>query len=80
MESRFDTEYVLNQQCTVDEAMIPFKGRLGFKQYMHQASEVGDKGLGFSRCKKNGYVKNLQIHTGRDESGKVLLDYVQGLS
>ena len=61
LESRFDTEYVLNQQCTVDEAMIPFKGRLGFKQYMRQASEVGYKGLGFSRCKKNGYVKNLQI-------------------
>ena len=34
LESRFDTEYVLNQQCTVDEAMIPFKGCLGFKQYM----------------------------------------------
>ena len=24
----------MHQQCSVDEAMIPFKGRLAFKQYM----------------------------------------------
>ena len=30
----FESEYVLYRQITVDEAMIPFKGRLRFKQYM----------------------------------------------
>ena len=24
----------MHQQCSVDEAMIPFKGRLAFNQYM----------------------------------------------
>ena len=27
----FDKEYNLHQECTVDEAMISFKGRLAFK-------------------------------------------------
>ena len=31
--SAFDQEYNLHQQCSVDEAMIPLKGRVGFKQY-----------------------------------------------
>jgi len=30
----FQAEYVPHKQITVDEAMIPFKGRLGMKQYM----------------------------------------------
>ena len=34
LQGQFDTQYVLNQQCTIDEAMIPFKGCLGFKQYI----------------------------------------------
>ena len=24
------SQYIMHQQCTIDEAMIPFKGRLGF--------------------------------------------------
>ena len=31
---RFQNEYSLHQECVIDEAMIPFKGRLAFKQYM----------------------------------------------
>lgn len=30
----FESEYTLHKEVTIDEAMIPFKGRLGFKQYM----------------------------------------------
>ena len=32
--SRFESEYKTNEQVSIDEAMIPFKGRLGFKHYM----------------------------------------------
>lgn len=31
---RFFDQYNLHEQVSIDEAMIPFKGRLGFKQYM----------------------------------------------
>ena len=31
---KFESEYVMYESVTIDEAMIPFKGRLGFKQYI----------------------------------------------
>ena len=31
---KFESEYTIHQECTIDEAMIPFKGRLSFKHYM----------------------------------------------
>ena len=31
---KFESEYTIHQECTIDEAMIPFKGSLSFKQYM----------------------------------------------
>ena len=30
----FESEFHMHQSCTIDEAMIPFKGRLHFKHYM----------------------------------------------
>ena len=30
----FESEYNLSESISIDEAMIPFKGRLSFKQYM----------------------------------------------
>ena len=63
LEDRFDKEYVVGQQCTIDEAMIPFKGRLGFKQYMRDKPvKWGIKVWVFSDA-KNGYVtKNPNLH------------------
>lgn len=34
IRSAFTTEYTPHKQVTVEEAMVPFKGRLSFKQYM----------------------------------------------
>ena len=31
---KFEHEYSLHESVTIDEAMIPFKGRLSFKQYI----------------------------------------------
>ena len=31
---KFMVHYNMHQECSIDEAMIPFKGRLGFKQYL----------------------------------------------
>ena len=30
----FESEYTIHKSVTIDEAMIPFKGMLGFKQYI----------------------------------------------
>ena len=34
LTSQFESLYTLRQQVTIDEAVIPFKGKLSFKQYM----------------------------------------------
>ena len=49
VEANFEKECNLHQQCTIDEAMIPFKGRLGFKQYLKDSQRSGGQGLGTSR-------------------------------
>ena len=51
---------------TIDEAMIPFKGRLSFKQYMKaKPTKWGIKAFVLSDT-TNGYVHRIQIYTGKD--------------
>ena len=80
--SSFDQEYNLHQECSVDEAMIPFKGRVGFKQYMKdKPTKWGIKVFVLADA-TNGYVKAFQVYTGRTVEGssdvglctKVVLD------
>ena len=62
---RFQSEYVMHQECSIDEAMIPFKGRLGFKQYMrNKPIKWGIKVFVLADA-TNGYVRNLQVYTGK---------------
>ena len=55
----------MHQECTIDEAMIPFKDRLGFKQYMrNKPTKWGIKVFVLADA-TNGYVRNLQVYTGK---------------
>ena len=72
---------------TIDEAMIPFKGRLSFKQYMKaKPTKWGIKVFVLSDA-TNGYIHRLQIYTGKDiESetnaglcSRVVLDLMSGM-
>ncbi len=63
---RFAAECVIHKECTVDEAMIPFKGRLGMKQYMKdKPTKWGIKVFVLADA-HNGYVKNIQVYTGKN--------------
>ena len=66
MTPNFESEYVPHKQVSVDKAMIPFKGRLSFKQYMKdKPTKWGIKV--FTLCDAtNGYVCRLQIYTGKN--------------
>ena len=58
----------MHEELVVDEAMIPFKGRLGFKQYMKdKPTKWGIKVLVLVDS-RNGYVyvKCIQIYTGKN--------------
>ena len=84
---KFEQEYIPHKQVTIDEAMIPFKGRLSFKQYMKDKPvKWGIKVFVLSDA-HNGYVYRLQVYTGKDLNtvsdvglcSKVVLDLMSGL-
>ena len=84
----FESEYNLHNSVAVDEAMIPFKGHLGFKQYMkNKPTKWGIKAFVLSDS-TNGYVYRVQIYTGKSmeatDAGaglctRVVLDLMDGL-
>ena len=84
----FESEYTLHESVTIDEAMIPFKGRLSFKQYIkNKPVKWGIKAFVLSDA-INGYVYRLQVYTGKGmetnqpEIGlcsRVVLDLLSGL-
>ena len=84
---RFQSQYNTHEQLNVDEAMIPFKGRLSFKQYMKdKPTKCGIKVFVLSDA-VDGYVNRLQIYNGknvdldRQELGlcsRVILELVDG--
>ena len=84
---KFEQEYIPHKQVSIDEAMIPFKGRLSFKQYMKDKPvKWGIKVFVLSDA-HNGYVYRLQVYTGKDLNtvsdvglcSKVVLDLMSGL-
>ena len=84
----FQTECSIHRECTIDEAMIPYKGRLAFKQYMKdKPTKWGIKVFVLADA-HNGYIKNIQIYSGKsmETSGvdiglcsKVCLDLFENL-
>ena len=62
----FESEYTTHKSVTIDEAMIPFKGRLGFKQYIkNKPTKWSIKTFVLSDA-TNGYVYRSQIYTEAD--------------
>ena len=78
---------MLNQQCTIDEAMIPSKGRLGFKQYMRDRPTKWGIKVWVLADATNGYVKKFEVYTGKEEGNRssvglcsrVVLNLMKGL-
>ena len=65
----FESEYVLHKELSIEEAMIPFKGHLSFKQYMKDKPvKWGIKVFALSDA-TNGYIYRMQIYTGKNMEG-----------
>ena len=84
---QFLENYTLHQPVTIDEAMIPYKGRLLFKQYMkNKPTKWGIKVFVLNDA-TNGYIYRLKIYTGKNlestiDTGlcsRVLLELMTGL-
>ena len=64
VSAQFDSQYNTHGELTIDEAMIKFKGRLGFKQYIkNKPTKWGIKVFVLSDA-TTGYVRRFQIYTG----------------
>ena len=75
------------QSCAIDEAMIPFKGRLKFKQYMKDKPTKWGIKVFVLADSQTGYVKRLQVYTGKGLDScvsdvglctRVVLDLLEG--
>ena len=86
--SNFEQEYNLGESITVDEAKIPFKNRLSFKQYMKDKPVKHGIKVFVLADGKYAYIKRIQIYTGKNSclsqnelgiSSQVVLDLINGL-
>ena len=63
------SEYRPSKNVSIDEAMIPFKGRLSLKQYM--SLKPVKRGIKVWECidSSNGFVCDLEVYTGKQRDG-----------
>ena len=63
------SEYRLSKNVSIDEAMIPFKGRLSLKQYM--PLKPVKRGIKVWECADSsyGFVCDLEVYTGKQCDG-----------
>ncbi|KAK5887853.1 hypothetical protein CesoFtcFv8_016414 [Champsocephalus esox] len=80
--------YEPGPEVTVDEQLVPFRGRCGFKQYMpSKPAKYGIKS--WVACDaRSSYAWNMQVSTGKASAGappeknqgmRVVLDLTRGL-
>ena len=62
---QFSTTYHLHREVSVDEAMIPFKGRSTMKQYMPKKPVRRGLKVWTLADAHNGYVSTIDVYTGR---------------
>ena len=67
LERRFAEEFTPHQEVAVDESMIPFCGRLCFKQYHRDKPIKWSKKVWILTDSKSGYNYSFDIYVGRDE-------------
>ena len=88
LQDSFESLYNLHRQVTIDEAMIPFKGRLSIVQYMKaKPTKWGIKVFVLSDA-VSAYIYRFNIYTGRSLDSdtasvglcsRSVLDLLQGL-
>ncbi|CAH1972612.1 unnamed protein product [Acanthoscelides obtectus] len=65
LREKFMTSYVPERDIAIDESLIGWKGRLGWKQYIPSKRKRFGIKL-FALCETSGYMYNFIIYTGAD--------------
>lgn len=67
LHDKYQTVYVPGHDFVIDETLVPWRGRLVFRQYIpNKAHKYGVKV--FKLCAINGYTWNTKIYSGKSET------------
>lgn len=70
----FQKCYILEENVCIDESMVPFFGRLSFRQYLkNKTHKYGIKI--FKLCAKDYYILQYNIYAGKNEVRKTNVSY-----
>ena len=72
IEERFAALYNPNRESSIDEAMVPYKGRSSLKQYMPKKPVRRGLKVWMRADSINGYVSQFQVYIGRETSAESL--------
>ena len=67
MKDKFKSVYYPHCQCSIDEAMIPFKGRSSMKQYLPLKPVKRGFKVWAMADSLNGYICDFNVYTGAGE-------------
>ena len=85
IEERFAALYNPSRESSIDEAMVPYKGRSSLKQYMPKKPVRRGLKVWMRADSINGYVSQFQVYVGRETSAetglgaRVVKDLTQNL-
>jgi len=68
LRESFRSEYLPHREISVDEAMVPFKGRLGIKQYMKDKPVKWGVKLWVAADAVSAYCLNFEVYVGKQET------------
>ena len=85
LQEKFITLYNPHQECSIDEAMIPFKGQSTMKQYLPKKPVKRGFKVWVRADSHNGYVSELQVYVGKEKQseyglgGRIIKDLTKNL-
>lgn len=65
LKSKYQSVIVPEQNICIDETLVPFRGRLAFRQYIKNKRHKFGIKL-FKLCTKGGYTYNLSVYCGKE--------------
>ncbi|XP_033741890.1 piggyBac transposable element-derived protein 4-like [Pecten maximus] len=68
VRQKLKTQYRPHKETSVDEAMVAYTGRLGFKQYIPLKPTKRGIKIWMRADPNNGYVNDFQVYTGRENN------------
>ena len=70
LANTFHEEYRPSKFVSIDEGMVKYKGRLGFKQYMPMKPVKRGIKVWVRADATNGFVSAMQVYTGKKDGGQ----------